>query len=233
MSEEPANRSFGILKSLKKLIFEDAPETNVVAEPPADVKTTEAKNPEGVTINPHTNLTQNTSDLPINNVKEMKVKVLEILERINEPGIDFFEVWNAAAEMGSVDANSIKAAFTSLRYVDKTLDKNKLLSTGEKYAAELKIIIDKESGDKQRQKESIEQELVKEKARLSEEIALMEQNIIELQEKVSLRQGELKGINSKYVPQLEQIDQKIAIGHTAVSEVIADINNALSIIKKI
>lgn len=163
----------------------------------------------------------------------MKVKVLEILERINEPGIDFFEVWNAAAEMGSVDPNSIKAAFTSLKYVDKTLDKNKLLTTGEKYAAELKIIIDKESGDKQRQKESIEQELVKEKARLSEEIALMEQNIIELQEKVSLRQGELKGINSKYVPQLEQIDQKIAIGHTAVSEVIADINNALSIIKKI
>ena len=233
MSEEPANRSFGILKSLKKLIFEDVPETDIVAETAATVQNSEAKNPEGVTINPHTNLTQNTSDLPITDVKQMKVKVLEILERINEPGIDFFEVWNAAAEMGSVDPNSIKAAFTSLKYVDKTLDKNKLLTTGEKYAAELKIIIDKESGDKQQQKESIEQELVKEKARLSEEIALMEQNIIELQEKVSLRQGELKGINSKYVPQLDQIDQKIAIGHTAVSEVIADINNALSIIKKI
>ncbi|MGY0040814.1 hypothetical protein [Pedobacter sp. NJ-S-72] len=146
MSEEPANNSFGILKSLKKLIFEDSPETDipetkqVSGQPVAETKTS-----ENVTKNPQTNLTQNTSDLPPADVKQMKIKVLEILERINEPGLDFFEVWNAAAEMGSVNAGSIKAAFTSLKYVDKTLDKDKLIRTGQNYAVELQKVIDKET----------------------------------------------------------------------------------------
>ncbi|UZJ66222.1 hypothetical protein OKW96_09230 [Sphingobacterium sp. KU25419] len=53
----------------------------------------------------------------------MKLKVLGILERLNEQGLDFFEVWNAAAAMGKVDENTIKAAYTSLKYVDNTLTK--------------------------------------------------------------------------------------------------------------
>lgn len=232
MSEEPVNKSFGILKSLKKLIFEDSPEPAVPEQELITSKPAETKTAENVTKNPQTNLTQNTSDLPATDVKQMKIKVLEILERINEPGIDFFEVWNAAAEMGSVDVNTLKAAFTSLRYVDKTLTMDKLLVTGGKYAAELKRIIDKETADKQSQKESMEQNLVREKASLSDEIAAMEKSILELQQKLSTRQNELRDINSKYKPELEQIDEKIAVGNTAVNEVITDIKNALTIIEK-
>ncbi|WP_367865890.1 hypothetical protein [Pedobacter sp. WC2423] len=230
MSEEPANNSFGILKSLKKLIFEDSPEPFVPeskqAVTPAPIKTGEV-----VTNNPQTNLTQNTSDLPPADVKQMKLKVLEILERINAPGLDFFEVWNAAAEMGSVDAGSIKAAFTSLKYVDKTLDKDKLVRTGENYAAELQKVIDKETSQKQLQKENIEQNQVAEKASLTAEIQRLEQNMEELRERLSSRQKELKEINNKYEPQLKDIDAKIAVGKTAVAEVITDIKNALNIIQ--
>lgn len=232
MSEEPENNSFGILKSLKKLIFEDSPEPPV-AEPAArpGVPPAENKSPENVTKNPQTNLTQNTSDLPATDVKQMKLKVLEILERINQPGIDFFEVWNAAAEMGSVNAGTLKAAFTSLKYVDKTLDKAKLSRTGQNYAAELKKVIDKETGLKQAQKQTIEQNLVKEKASLTEEIQQIEKTILELREKLNTKQKDLNEINSKYEPQLLDIDNKIAIGNTAVSEVVTDIQNALSLIE--
>ncbi|QNK61827.1 hypothetical protein H7F33_14865 [Pedobacter sp. PAMC26386] len=232
MSEEPANNSFGILKSLKKLIFEDSPEPFVSeVQPIAAQSAAETKTGENVTKNPQTNLTQNTSDLPPTDVKQMKIKVLEILERINEPGLDFFEVWNAAAEMGSVNAGSIKAAFTSLKYVDKTLDKDKLIRTGQNYAAELQKVIDKETSQKQLQKENVEQNQVAEKANLSAEIQRLEQNIDELREKLGSRQKELKEINSKYEPQLQDIDAKIAIGNTAVAEVITDIKNALNIIE--
>lgn len=230
MSEEPANNSFGILRSLKKLIFEDGPEPSV-PELKQTVTPTPVKTGEVVTNNPQTNLTQNTSDLPPTDVKQMKLKVLEILERINEPGLDFFEVWNAAAEMGSVNAGSIKAAFTSLKYVDKTLDKDKLVRTGESYAAELQKVIDKESNQKQLQKESIEQNQVAEKASLTAEIQRLEQNMEELRERLSARQKELKEINNKYEPQLKDIDAKIAVGKTAVAEVITDIKNALNIIQ--
>jgi hypothetical protein len=232
MSEEPVNNSFGILKSLKKLIFEDSPEP-AVPEPKTSVAQAapEVKAATPVTKNPQTNLTQNTSDLPVGDVKQMKLKVLEILERINEPGVDFFEVWNAAAAMGAVDAGSLKAAFTSLKYADKTLDKDKLIRTGESYAAELKRVIDKETAQKQAQKESIEQSQVAEKANLSTEVEKLQQDIEALKEKLSARQKELKEINSKYEPQLKDIDAKIALGNTAVTEVITDIENALKIIE--
>lgn len=232
MSEEPANNSFGILRSLKKLIFEDSPEPSVPESKQTVVPSvTETKKGEGVTNNPPTNLTQNTSDLPPADVKQMKLKVLEILERIDEPGLDFFEVWNAAAEMGSVNAGSIKAAFTSLKYVDKTLDKDKLVRTGQNYAAELQKVIDKETSQKQQQKENIEQNQVAERASLTAEIQRLEQNMEELREKLGSRQKELKDINSKYEPQLKDIDAKIAVGNTAVAEVITDIKNALNIIQ--
>eukprot|EP01132_Coremiostelium_polycephalum_P021442 gene21442-25461_t len=195
MSEDPVNNSFGILKSLKKLIFEDSPEPAVpepktsVAQPAPEVK---AGTP--VTKNPQTNLTQNTSDLPVGDVKQMKLKV-----------------WNAAAAMGAVDAGSLKAAFTSLKYADKTLDKDKLVRTGASYAAELKRVIDKETAQKQAQKESIEQSQVAEKANLSTEVEKLQQDIEALKEKLGARQKELKEINSKYEPQLKDIDAKIAL----------------------
>lgn len=232
MSEEPVKNSFGILRSLKKLIFEDSPEPPApVPQAPAAAADPVLKPTENVTKNPQTNLTQNTSDLPVTDVKQMKVKVLEILEKINEQGIDFFEVWNAAAEMGTVDAVSIKAAFTSLKYVDKTLNKDKLIRTGQNYATELKKVIDKETSQKQQQKETIEQSLVNEKNSLTQEVQTIEKNIEELKEKLNARQKDLKDINSKYEPQLRDIDHKIAIGNTAVTEVVADIQNAIHIIE--
>ncbi|SHG02034.1 hypothetical protein [Pedobacter caeni] len=232
MSEEPTNNSFGILQSLKKLIFEDSPEpANSDPNLPPPLPVTENKTTETVTKNPQTNLTQNTSDLPATDIKQMKLKVLEILEKINQPGIDFFEVWNAAAEMGSVNAGTLKAAFTSLKYVDKTLDKEKLSRTGQNYATELKKVIDKETAGKQTQKQNLEQNLVKEKASLTDEVQQIEKSILELREKLSLKQKDLNEINSKYEPQLLDIDNKIAIGNTAVAEVVADIQNALNLIE--
>lgn len=228
MSEEPLNNPFGILRSLKKLIFVDSNEPAAQELKPA----AETKSAESVTTAPQSGLTQNTTGLPAADLKQMKVKVLEILEQMNEPGIDFFEVWNAAAEMGSVDASSIKAAFTSLKYVDKSLDKAKLLSSGEHYSTALKQVIDKETAQKQQQRQSLEQNLVSEKASLTEEIQGIEKNIAELQEKLSSKQKDLKEINGKYSPQLQDIDHKIAIGNTAVTEVISDIKNALGIIEK-
>lgn len=232
MSEGPANNSFGILKSLKRLIFEDGPETAVPEQAAApSVSKEETKSQGAVTNNPQTHLTQNTSDLPPVDVKQMKLKVLEMLEKLNEPGIDFFEVWNAAAAMGSVDAGTIKAAFTSLKYVEKSLDKERLLSSGRNYAAELKKTIDQETRQKQGQKETIEQNLVREKESLNEEIKGMEKEIEELREKLASRQKDLKEINGKYEPQLQDIDRKIATGNTAVNEIVIDIENALRIIE--
>lgn len=228
MGEETAKNSFGILNSLKKLIFEDSAETtdNLQDRPLPPTKAAEP-----VTNQAQTNLKQNVTVIGVTDVKQMKVKVLGILERMNEPGLDFFEVWNAAAEMGSIDATTIKAAFTSLKYVEKDLNKQKLLATGRNYATELKKVIDQESSQKQQQKQTIENNLVDEKDSLVSEIKSIEQNIADLKTKLQAKEQDLKSINAKYDPQLKDIDQKIALGNAAVNEVIMDIEKALSIIE--
>lgn len=228
MGEETAKNSFGILNSLKKLIFEDSTETtdNLQDKPHPPIKAAEP-----VTNQAQTNLKENVTVIGVTDVKQMKVKVLGILERMNEPGLDFFEVWNAAAEMGSIDATTIKAAFTSLKYVEKDLNKQKLLVTGRNYATELKKVIDQESSQKQQQKQTIENNLVDEKDSLVSEIKSIEQNIADLKTKLQAKEQDLKSINAKYDPQLKDIDQKIALGNAAVNEVIMDIEKALNIIE--
>jgi len=231
MSGEPKSNYSGILSSLKKLIFEDSPETTSPTTIDPSTTNKETKAVEDVTKKPQTDLMQNSASITVTDVKQMKVKVLEMLEKMNEPNLDFFEVWNAAAEMGNVDTNSIKAAFTSLKYVDKSLDKEKLLRSGKHYADELKKVIDKETEQKKTQKQNVEQNLIAEKANLSNEVKSIEQNIADLQEKLLNKQKDLKEINSKYEPEIKDIDNKIAIGNAAVNEVIADIQKTLNIIE--
>lgn len=229
MSEQQKNNAFGILSSLKKLIFEDTEEPAPNAVPAASPEP--AKSPTTAVPDPAAQSFATPVSAAPTDVKQMKVKVLEILEKINQPGLDFFEVWNAAAELGGVNATSVKAAFTSLKYVDKSLDKAKLISSAESYVEELRKIIDKESSQKQQQKENLQQNQVTEKASLTDEIAQLEENIKTLQAKLAASQKALKEINNKYEPLLKDIDDKIAIGQTAVNEVITDIRNTINIIE--
>ncbi|MCZ4245789.1 hypothetical protein [Pedobacter punctiformis] len=232
MSEETAKNSSGILNSLKKLIFEDSDEVaDIMPDKPQSSVPGSTKTTEPVTNQPKVNLNENIAAIGVTDIKQMKVKVLGILEKMNEPGLDFFEVWNAAAEMGSIDATTIKAAFTSLKYVEKSLNKEKLLTSGRNYAAGLKKVIDQESSQKQQQKQNIENSLIEEKDSLVNEIKSIEQNITDLKAKLLIKEQDLKSINAKYDPQLTDIDQKIALGNAAVSEVIADIEKTLNIIE--
>ncbi|ASZ12612.1 hypothetical protein KTO58_11450 [Chitinophaga pendula] len=236
MSEGKEKNSFGILKSLKKLIFEDSPEQEPAAPAPpsaSSANATPSNTPLTTVPGPVITPLSQAAGLPVGDVKQMKVKVLEMLEKLNQPGIDFFEVWNAAAEMGSVDGNTLKAAFTSLKYVDKGLSKDKLKTSGQYYLEELQNVINRETAQKQQQKQTIEQNQVKEKANLGEEIVQLEKKLEELSRQLQSKQKELREINSKYEPQIRDIDNKISIGNTAVAEVVADIRHALNLIDNV
>src|SRR5690606_34394652 len=108
---------------------------------------------------------------------EMKLKVYAILEKLNEQGVDFFEVWNAAAAMGKVEEHTLKAAYTSLKFVDSSLSKEKLIATGTNYANKLKDTIAKESEQKKDEKRRAEQERTLEIANLNSEIKAITENI--------------------------------------------------------
>ncbi len=244
MSNDDTKRGSSILNSLKKLIFEDdqpqqtppvqappAPTTNAAPErpqvPPAYSSPT-AQAPTGKTP-PPIPITANdgTTDL-----KEMKLKVYAILEKLNEQGVDFFEVWNAAAAMGKVEENTLKAAYTSLKFVDSSLTKDKLVVTGTNYANKLKETIAKESEQKQADMKKTEQDRTMEIANLNTEIKTITENIAKLQDDLQKKQLALAQINEKYEPRIKDIEQKINIGNAAVDEVVTEINTALRMINQ-
>ncbi|MCD2424918.1 hypothetical protein LQ567_19195 [Niabella pedocola] len=233
MDTKPGKTSFGILRNIRRLIFEDEHVETTGTPEPAPV--TPVKKPEPVAVTPvvpvyvqpvHTETAQDTD------LKEMKGKVLDLLEKLNEDGIDFFEVWNAAADMGTIDATSIKAAFTSLKYVDKSLTKEKLLKTGRNYAARIQEVIAQDVAQKENQKQGIQNNLVREKQSLEKEIQDLKTKIADLQQQLSAKEQSYKTLDGSYDSQLTDIDQKIRTGKAAVTEVVGDIEKALSIIEQ-
>ncbi|MCF3110156.1 hypothetical protein LL912_15340 [Niabella sp. CC-SYL272] len=233
MDTKPGKTSFGILRNIRRLIFED--EHAAPTATPASAPVTPVKTPEPVAVTPVVPVyvqPVDTATVPGTDLKEMKGKVLDLLEKLNEDGIDFFEVWNAAADMGTIDATSIKAAFTSLKYVDKSLTKEKLLKTGRNYAARIQEVIAQDVVQKENQKQGIQNNLVREKQSLEKEIQDLKAKIAELQEQLAAKEQSYQTLDGSYDAQLTDIDQKIRTGKAAVTEVVSDIEKALSIIEQ-
>jgi len=232
MDTKPGKSSFGILRNIKRLIFED--EHPGTPEPAPTPPAAPEKTPEPVAVTPVPVHMQPVAASPVPgaDLKEMKGKVLDLLEKLNENGLDFFEVWNAAAAMGTIDAVSIKAAFTSLKYVDKSLTKEKLLSSARNYAVKIQEVIDQDVAQKQHQKQTVQNSLVNEKQLLEKEMGGLETKIKELQNQLSLKQQSYTELDGKYEDQLQDIDQKISVGRAAVHEVVDDIQKAIAIIEQ-
>ncbi len=225
MSDTTSGFGSGILRGLKKILFtgdEAAPPQNPnPAQPPA--------NPPPQPV-PTTSTPSSTPS--IDGDKEMKLKVYQLLESMNRPGIDFFEVWNAASEMGGASPSNIKAAFTSLKFADKTLNKAKLLETGDFYKTTLQKTIDGETQKRQDEKAALNKEKEQMASSLSAEIKSIEQQIQTLQEKLTAKQNDRNTINDKYEPRISAIDTRIQTGRQSVAEVLSEMQQVIDTIQK-
>lgn len=224
MGNEKEGIKEGILKGLKRILFtntgtDEAEEIIAPVVKPAPSITSDDKN----TV---------AAEDPGNNVKEMKLRIYQLLESMNKPGCDFFEVWNASIEMGGANSGNIKAAYTSLKYVDKTLTKAKLLETGDFYITSLTKVLDAETIKRKEEKDKLLVQKEQEKTNLTAEINDLEQQLIALQKKLADKKTQNEGINQKYQPQIEAIDDKINNGRQSVNSVLNEMQQVVAIIQK-
>ena len=198
----------GILRGLKKILFTNSGENEPV---PADIPA------KPVTASPAEYATNIAIDATAGGVKDMKLRIYQLLESINKPGCDFFEVWNASVEMGGAD---------------KTLTKDKLLETGGFYIGSLTKVLDTETLKRQVEKDGLLARKEQEKTSLTTEISGLEKQIAELQTQLAQKKVQSEGINQKYEPQLAAIDTKITNGHQSVNSVINEMQQVVAIIQK-
>ncbi len=222
MSDQGKDKSSGLLRGIKRILFTDVPvehdlELNI---PQIAEQKPEQTKPSAVMSAVHSE----------DSLGDMKVKVYQLLENLNSNTVDFFEVWNAAVEMGGVNGQNIKAAFTSLRFADKSLTKEKLLETGASYIEKLKQTITTETHLRGEELRAINNEKQQVIVSLEKEISNLNQQISMLQEKLAGKKKELENIDQKYDPLTGSLKAKIESGQVAVKDVIQEMKEVISII---
>jgi hypothetical protein len=225
MSENNDRFGSDILKGLKRVLFtsntEDENTVSPVTEIPVRNQNPEPAKPQA------TESFSAESDL-----KDVKLRVYQLLENMNKPGVDFFEVWNAAVEMGGPNSANIRSAFTSLKFADKSLTKAKLQETAAAYMTGLKTVIETESQKRLEEKARLDKEREQVKSSLVAEINAIEQQIAVLQERLTAKKSERDNIQDKYDPKIAEIDKKINAGKQSVNSVLSEMQQVLDIINK-
>lgn len=221
MQENKTGIGGGILRGLKKIIFTGTDASPVQTERPANIPPVQEQ--PKITV----------SNEPVTPSGDMKLRVYQLLEKMNRPGCDFFEVWNAAVEMGGVNSNNIKAAYTSLRFADPTLNRAKLEESGNFYMTELRKILDSETVKRQEEKAKLEKDKDQLKSSLTNEINKLEQDIANLKEKLEAKKTERQNIDENFQPRLSGIEDKIREGGASVNIVLAEMQEVRQIIQQV
>lgn len=164
--------------------------------------------------------------------EQMRAKAYQLLESINQPGCDFLEVWNAAEENGGATAQNIKAAFNALKYADKTLTKEKVMSTGIYYANELQKALDADIAKKTAERQQLDTHKQQQRQSLSESIAATERQITELQQSLADKKKQLTELDAGYEPKIAELEQKMNTGRTTIIAMIQQMRQMLSIVEK-
>jgi hypothetical protein len=235
MADHMQRPGSGILRGLKRVLFtqDEEPDTLSPSAPDASpVQPSAARVSLGKTDESSLSSTQAQagSETPVPG--EMKLKVYQLLESLNKPGMDFFEVWNAAVEMGGANSANLRAAFTSLRFADKQLTKEHLLQSGKDYVASLQQVIDKESAKRQEEKKLLETQRENTRRRLDEDMQRIEAELKALEVRRDSLRRERESIDENFMPRIREIDEKIDAGQRAVNEVISEIQSVISLLQQ-
>lgn len=221
------NQKSGFFKGLKKMIFKDEAGT------PLPLTEGSSSSQDRLETN---DSQQPVKTFDVNVTPEAKEdaakRAYQLIESLNKPGVDFFEVWNAVEENGGAKPATLKQAFNTLKYADKTLTKDKLLESGNFYKSELQKALDGDILKKENERKAIEENMKQSKAALVADINSLELNIKTMQASLADKQKQLGGIGEKWLPQLQNIEDKIQTGKQAIEGVIAKMEELLKIAER-
>lgn len=221
MADEKSKGYGGIFSGLKKMVFtEDYLESSRDKKAPSAHTQPSQPSPgaskEGIIT------TNMASD-------EMVQKIYGLVETINKPGIDFFELWNAAEAMGGVNAANLQNAFTTLKVLGLT--KDTVLHSGEEYCNELQRRLNADIQKKREEKESMKLALENEKQQLQRDKQDLENKIKLLSSQLAETAEKLGQVDAKFLPNIQGIETKIQSGVNALNVVVAEIKTAMDIVK--
>jgi hypothetical protein len=223
MAEE--NKFGGLFSGLKKMIFTEEyinADVNHVTTTTPSTSNTPQPSPSPVSIQTNT-ITANFGN------DEMVKKIYELFESINKPGVDFFELWNAAEAMGGSNAVNLQNAFTSFKVLGLT--KDAAIASGQNYIAELQQKLNEDIARKQDQRQALMQSIANNNTNLQQQKASLENQIKTLTQQLADTNQQISKIDAEAAPQITAIDSKINAGKNALQVVVSEIKNVIGIVQ--
>ena len=236
--EKPKKSGFGgILSGITRVIMSDeylaqAHQNDEKVEQEPDVVKMESVKPVVAYVAPvyAAPVSQPTGS----DVEAMITKIHNALEAMNQAGIDFLEIWNAAETMGGITEQNLTSAFTILNIgAGNTLTIPGVVDSGNYYINGLKNQIENGIELKRAEKEKLVSNQKNENKSLNEEINNLVTEIDSLGKQLAEKRQKLSLLDSVYVKPLADIDQKINVGATALGQVISQLQLAINILGKI
>lgn len=154
-------------------------------------------------------------------------KALELYQKgfdsLNQPGFDFYEFYQSVAS-GGIDNPAVYAmAFQMASAMDKSISKTSLVQQADFYLAEIQKVYEDFLSKGQAKRQEVEGLKANENQSLTNELNDMRHQLEALQTQIEDRTRKLSLIDSKYNPQLSEIDSKLAANTTAKDRILNSI----------
>jgi hypothetical protein len=168
-----------------------------------------------------------------NEKTEIREKLYQAVVKLNKEGIDFFELWDNTLEMdGGANAANIRNAYKLLNKMSGgTLTPQVINDTCNYYTTNIQSIMDKSIGALEAEKQRLSDSMATEQENLTKQIADLKKQIADLIQVKATAETDLAQIDSKYSPEIQAIDRKVANGKTESAAFIGEMNNFLSTVQ--
>ena len=164
--------------------------------------------------------------------EEYLSKAVEVYQKgfdsLNQPGYDFYEFYQSVNSIGVTNQQGYPMAFTMIKTIDKTITKDKLLSQSEFYITEIEKQFNNLVSSGSLKKQQLIDNKNHENQSMSSDLDLMKQQLEQLKVQIEDRQNKLNLIDSKYQPQLDEIDGKLRANELAKNQLL----NSIELVKQ-
>jgi seryl-tRNA synthetase len=161
-------------------------------------------------------------------------KIYAAFEAMNQPGIDFLELWNSVEAMGGVTEQNFAQAYKVLNIgAGNSLTVDGIVDSGKHYIEELKKQIEGGIIQKKNDRQKLVDQQQNEKVSLTVETNALAKQIQDLQKQLIDKQQKLAQVDSTYTTPIAAIDQKINVANAALEQVLNQLQGAVDLFSKI
>lgn len=163
-------------------------------------------------------------------------KIMDLYEKgfegLNMDGYDFFEFYKAVVAAGVNNANAYTMAFNMAKAMDGGVTKESLASQAQYYLDEISKVHTHYNSNGENKRKEAQANKVNEEATLENELTEINNEIARLNALKAQKQGELARIDSKYTPEITDIECKLMANDMARDAIVGSIQAVVDGINK-